>query len=275
MSDRRVGALCGVALAVVLSAWAGSVAGAISWHLSAPSLPDRAWGQDLAADLLPGVQGVRVDVVPEIAQYEEAEVQGRNPAFFLLGGDDYFPGQIVITAPVDSPRDLITGIDPILRENGWTVGTHAPGEDATATSADLTLWATEVYPDEVEVSVYRRTPPAVLWATGIAALAGAVLGSVLGASLSRRVRPRSRARTFLVLGVALCLPAAVVADAGTVARLFAPDDLYPFIPWDAYMYAVLRPLSIVGFAALGVAAVLLVRETVQARTASADPIATV
>lgn len=170
MSDRLVRTLCGAALAVILSAWTGSVAGMVSWHLSAPSLPDRAWGQEFAAGLLPS---------------------------------------------------------------------------------------------------------AVLWATGTAAPAGAVLGFVLGASLTRRARPRSRAKTFLVLGVALSLPVAVVAAATMVAQLFAADGLYPFIPWDAYMYAILRPLAIAGFAAFGIAAVLFMTETAKARTSPADPVATV
>lgn len=270
MSDRLIRALSAVALTVILSAWTGSIAGLASWHLSAPSLPDRAWGQEFTADLFPGVSGVRVEVVPEIAQYEEAEVQKSNPAFFLLGGDDYFPGQVVMTATVNSPRDVIAGIDPALRENGWTVGSHEPGEDATATSSGLTLWATEVYPDEVEVSVYRQTPPAVYWATGITALAGAVLGFVLGSTLSRRARPGSRAKPFFVLGTAFSLPAAVVAVATMVAELFAADHLYPFIPWDAYMYGILRPLAILGIVALGVAAVLKAKEKVDV-----DPLTTV
>jgi hypothetical protein len=270
MSDRLVRSLSGVALAVVLSAWMGSIAGVVSWRLSAPSLPGPAWGQELAAGLFPGVSGVRVDVVPEIARYEEAEVQKSNPAFFLLGGDDYFPGQVVMTATVNSPRDVIAAIDTSLRENGWTVGSHEPGEDATATSSGLTLWVTEVYPDEVEVSVYRQTPTAVFWATGIAAAAGAVLGFVLGAALSRRVRPGSRARSSAVLGAALSLPAAIVAVATMVAELFAADHLYPFIPWDAYMYGILRPLAILGVVAFGVAAVLWAKER-----AGAEPLTTV
>ncbi|SDS54868.1 hypothetical protein [Actinoplanes derwentensis] len=203
VSDRLVRIVCGVALAVVLGAWAGSIAGVTSWRLTAPSLPDQAWGQEFAAELFPGGRDVRVDLIPEIAQYEDVATQRERLGFLFLGGDDYFPGQLIITARVGSPSDVIASATPVLRTAGWEVGPHATGEDVTAAAGDRTLWMTELYPDEVEVAVYRQTPSAVLGATATAWATGAVLGFVLGAYLGPRARSRPRARRAFLLGTVL------------------------------------------------------------------------
>lgn len=283
MSDRLGKILCEAALAVIFGAWFGSVAAVISWHVSAPTLPDRAWGRDFAADLFPEARGVAVDLVPEIAQYEEAEVQESRFGFFFLGGDDYFPGQLIIAAQVDSARDFVANVDPVLRKWGWTVGSHAPGEDVTAAAPNRTLWVTESSPNEVEVTVYRQTPNAVLWATGTAWLAGAVLGFVLGShlDLGARSRPlfgalgrRLRLKPIFIIGAVLSAPAAIVASVTVVLQVFGSDDMYPFTPWDVYMYAIFRPLAVLGLGALCVSAVLFTRrERGPDRTAPGDPIA--
>ncbi|MFF0375892.1 hypothetical protein [Actinoplanes missouriensis] len=274
MSDHLMKALCGTALALIAGAWFGAVAGALSWHLNAPALPDRAWGQQFASEIFPEAQQVRVDLIPEVAQYEEAGTQEERLGFFLFGGDDYYPGQLIVTARVNAPREVIAGVGPLLQRAGWTVGSHTPGEDVTAASDDLTLWVTDVQPDGVEVSVYRQTPAAVRWATGTAWLTGVLLGALLGARRGRKARARSRATSFFALGAALSLPAAIITSATLVAHVFTADDTYPLIPWEAYMYAILRPLAILGFAALCVAAVLIVKERGKARTAPAEPMVT-
>jgi len=118
MSDRLGRLLCGAALAVIFGAWFGSVAAAISWQVSTPALPDRAWGRDFASDLFPEARDVEIDLIPEVAQYEDVDVQKGSFGFLFLGGDDYFSGQLIITAQVDSPRDFIANVDPALQKWG-------------------------------------------------------------------------------------------------------------------------------------------------------------
>ncbi|WP_045744863.1 hypothetical protein [Actinoplanes rectilineatus] len=243
------GLLRNVLLAVVLGAACGSTAAAVSWQATAAEIPGEAWGRQLAADLFPEARTVRIDLIPGIAGYEDAEVQSRRFGFLLFGGDDYFPGQLIVTAQVASPRDVIAHVGPGLRAAGWTVDRHDPGEDVTATMPGRTLWVTQLYPDEVEVSVYRQTPRAVLRATGTAWLLGALAGFLLGS----RIRG---AEPLFLLGLALSAPAAFVASAGIGAQVFTAGDRYPFIPWDIYMYALFRPAAILGCCALGISALV-------------------
>jgi len=79
----------------------------------------------------------------------------------------------------------------------------------------------------------------------------------------------------VILGAVLSAPPAIVASATVVVQVFAADDMYPFTPWDVYMYAIFRPLAVLGLGALCVSAALFMRrERGPDRTAPGDSVAT-
>jgi hypothetical protein len=237
--------LLAIVVALVAGALSGSVAAFSAWQLTAPGLPDRAWGQELARTLLPGARQVVITVTPGIAAYEDPPVP-------VLGGDDYYPGQLGIQARVDSRPDPAA----VLAGAGWEVLPPGTSGEVTARNGTWGLTLHEIYEDPaaIEVTVYRRTPDAVIWATTVAWLAGALLGALLGmrADTVLRSRPPVRARLFL-LGAALSGPAAVIATGSVAVQVFSAPAVVPVLPWDVYMYLLFRPMTVAGAVLLLVA----------------------
>ncbi len=257
--------LAAVAVAFALGALGAAASAWLGWQLAAGELPSDDQARAITHTVLPGqpVESIqRRDVLfgydPPLAGLDRWLVP-------LLGGDDYDPGWVdVVALTSGDPTTSLSQIRDRIHAAGWQVTEirqmgWGPRINARNDNFAAYLEIT-VPPDGQEVatvlSIQRAEPGPVLPLTLVGAVAGALIGWLMTCRTARNFRGRSpgtRAMLTVVTTISLLLlfPATAWTILGLIGSYLAnPEPFLPFAAWGAYMFILVRGLTLLGLLGL-------------------------